>query len=49
VLDGIIGTGFKNLVEDFPQRKFELRPENTARIKQVAIKSKKNSNAIDHF
>jgi len=30
MLGGITGTEFKNLVADFPQRKFELRPENTA-------------------
>jgi len=33
MLDGIIGTAFKNLVADFSQKKFELRPENTAKYK----------------
>ncbi len=31
MLGGIIGACFKNLVADFPQRKFELRPKNTAK------------------
>jgi len=33
MLDGIEGAGFKDLVADFPQKKFELRPENTASLR----------------
>jgi len=31
MLGRIAGTEFKNLLADFPQKKFELRPESTAK------------------